>query len=367
MALLVGLGLGWWVEYSGEGRGSSFYNAATSADCDKNLGRRWLFFFQRYFTRQMCTAHDGPESWSGIEVAGSELRFFVIGDWGRDGWCCQTDVGYEMARAAEVVKPAFLLNVGDNFYQTGVASVDDEQWQTSWRGVYLDNYKSMETIPWLTVLGNHDYGRGDPTPQLQYAKREARWVLPDRQYTKLFHLPGGATVLFAFIDTTPTFYNYSKSLMKLFNVSYEQSRRNMEWLDQTLTDSNDDWKVVVSHHPILTRGSHSGEEKEGFDYLYEVLRPVLLKHKVAVLFSGHDHDMQHLDDGELQYVISGAGSQVRDLSDKLARASKAGRFGVGRQGFAICDIVGDLMHLQFVDYRGTMIYATNMTRTPWKR
>jgi tartrate-resistant acid phosphatase type 5 len=44
--------------------------------------------------------------------------------------------------------------------------------------------------------------------------------------------------------------------------------------------------------------------------LVEKLNPMLLKYKVAVYFSGHDHDMQHLNDSGVQYFLSGAGHLV---------------------------------------------------------
>jgi tartrate-resistant acid phosphatase type 5 len=46
------------------------------------------------------------------------------------------------------------------------------------------------------------------------------------------------------------------------------------------------------------------------DILVEKLNPMLLKYKVATYFSGHDHDMQHLNDSGVQYFLSGAGHLV---------------------------------------------------------
>ena len=37
---------------------------------------------------------------------------------------------------------------------------------------------------------------------------------------------------------------------------------------------------------------------------------MLIKYKVAAYFSGHDHDMQHLNDSGVQYFLSGAGHLV---------------------------------------------------------
>ena len=37
---------------------------------------------------------------------------------------------------------------------------------------------------------------------------------------------------------------------------------------------------------------------------------MLVKYEVAAYFSGHDHDMQHLNDSGVQYFLSGAGHLV---------------------------------------------------------
>jgi tartrate-resistant acid phosphatase type 5 len=58
-------------------------------------------------------------------------------------------------------------------------------------------------------------------------------------------------------------------------------------------------------HPVWSVGHHGPT-----DVLVEKLNPMLLKYKVAAYFSGHDHDMQHLNDSGVQYFLSGAGHLV---------------------------------------------------------
>lgn len=59
-------------------------------------------------------------------------------------------------------KLLFVGAVGDNFYATGLA--DDNHWAWQWKDVYgtADPTSSLFDIPWLAVLGNHDYGSADP-------------------------------------------------------------------------------------------------------------------------------------------------------------------------------------------------------------
>ena len=60
-----------------------------------------------------------------------------------------------------------------------------------------------------------------------------------------------------------------------------------------------------SIHAVWSVGHHGPT-----DVLVEKLNPMLVKYKVAAYFSGHDHDMQHLNDSGVQYFLSGAGHLV---------------------------------------------------------
>ena len=54
---------------------------------------------------------------------------------------------------------ACILSLGDNFYNDGVASVQDTMWTRAWSAVYLSFGPSLR-VPWHPVFGNHDYGYG---------------------------------------------------------------------------------------------------------------------------------------------------------------------------------------------------------------
>jgi tartrate-resistant acid phosphatase type 5 len=82
------------------------------------------------------------------------LTFAVIGDWGRQGSPSQRQVARQMGIACERDKAAFVVSVGDNFYERGVTSLDDSHWQQSFETVY--EAASLQ-VPWYVTLGNHDY------------------------------------------------------------------------------------------------------------------------------------------------------------------------------------------------------------------
>jgi acid phosphatase len=101
------------------------------------------------------------------------VSFLAVGDWGRDGEFLQVEVAKRMGQAAQALEAAFVISVGDNFYEDGVASVDDPKWKTSFEDVYTA--PSLQ-VPWYVALGNHDY-RGEAQAQLDYARTRpaGRW------------------------------------------------------------------------------------------------------------------------------------------------------------------------------------------------
>lgn len=109
----------------------------------------------------------------------------------------------------------FVINTGDNFYETGILDEDSEKVKNSWYDVY--NKNDLANIPWYGVLGNHDY-KGNAEAQLDISKVSddyKAWILEDRNYRVV-----KANVLFVFIDTTPLLESYRTDLSIAPNLEY---------------------------------------------------------------------------------------------------------------------------------------------------
>ena len=63
------------------------------------------------------------------------VQFIAVGDFGSGGKG-QRMIAQEMARKAAADSVWFVLVLGDNFYQDGVVSVTDEQWQSKFEQMY---------------------------------------------------------------------------------------------------------------------------------------------------------------------------------------------------------------------------------------
>ena len=98
------------------------------------------------------------------------LRFVSVGDWGIGSVAEEKNPGERAASeavadamAADVAAEgaAFVLALGDNFYQDGVANATDGLWERAWRGLWLAKRGgALAGRPWYAILGNHDYHQG---------------------------------------------------------------------------------------------------------------------------------------------------------------------------------------------------------------
>ena len=64
------------------------------------------------------------------------ITFIVVGDWGAEFLSEQDTVAAAMDRFSGEYGAQFVISTGDNFYQWGVDSINDEQFDEKWRWVY---------------------------------------------------------------------------------------------------------------------------------------------------------------------------------------------------------------------------------------
>jgi len=246
----------------------------------------------------------------------------------------QQNVATAMTDLARQRKPSFVVNTADNFYFAGVESTHDDLWNMMFEELYPD--ESLQ-IPWLSSLGNHDYGghdcdyclfhdsdvwshdprRGKPCSQamIDYdtehdwqwpSPKEVRWVLPmkgeDRWYMKSFKFPKANVTIDVFvIDTNKAHVSsqcYSscpkRFQSKCVDFFMRLWTRQRTWLLPALEQSKADWKMVVGHAP-----------PENFE---ASLMEEMSDRGVSVYMAGHVHQLRHdRDPSGIEAIISGSG------------------------------------------------------------
>jgi acid phosphatase len=296
------------------------------------------------------------ESVRADETYAGALNFGVIGDWGRYGRPDQAAVARQMGVSCERANASFMISVGDNFYEVGVASLQDPHWQHSFEGVYTA--KSLQ-VPWYVALGNHDYC-GQVQAQLDYAKDSPRWRMPARYWRQVMAVDAATNVEFFFIDTTPMMSEYARNAqnahmkVEFDALGQKYVPQQLDWLDQALASSTAPWKLVIGHHPIYSAGLGHGSEPD----LIEKLLPILHKHGVQAYFCGHDHDLQHLQTGPLHLILTGGGSEHRPVF-----AISETKFSRAASGFALASLRANELQVRLIDEKGTLLHTAVVPRT----
>ncbi len=287
-----------------------------------------------------------------IKSIPNSLQFFVLGDWGRKGEFLasnkevkdQESLALAMERVAEVIKPEFIISTGDNFYPAGVKSILDPRWKETFEDVYHGPNLHRR---WYVVLGNHDHG-GNVKAEIDYDKNKetGRWHLPSNYYSQVMTTTDGALVKFIFIDTTP--------------LVRGADAPQLNWLAKELADNSYDWKWVVGHHPLYS-GNHRTSEQTR---LKADIEQMLIDNHVDVYLCGHDHNLQYLKKGKINYFISGAGSEIY----KSKEVKELTQYVYCKEGvectsaFMVFSLQKSSFVIQMIDSRGQRVYTNTIEK-----
>jgi tartrate-resistant acid phosphatase type 5 len=282
-----------------------------------------------------------------VSAPAGSFDFLLIGDWGRGGNRIQRQVANAMGAWSEAHPARFVLSAGDNFYEFGVSSATDPAWRKSFEDVYVA--RALQ-VPWYVALGNHDY-RGNVEAQIEYSRRSARWRMPARYYTFTEPAGDGVRAQFFVLDTSPFLGTY-RSFFSFTKVAGQDTAAQLEWLAKGLAASTAEWKIVVGHHPICSSGPH-GDSKE----LVRDVRPLLERYGVAVYLNGHEHVLEHLRSGSVEYFTSGGGSEFTRVSpdSRVVWAEAVA-------GFMAFTVSPDALHVNVVDAAGSVRHAATVPR-----
>eukprot|EP00929_Paragymnodinium_shiwhaense_P084613 TRINITY_DN4525_c0_g1_i1.p1 TRINITY_DN4525_c0_g1~~TRINITY_DN4525_c0_g1_i1.p1 ORF type:complete len:542 (+),score=116.80 TRINITY_DN4525_c0_g1_i1:106-1731(+) len=253
----------------------------------------------------------------------------------------QQNVADAMAKFAQDNSPTAVINVGDNFYFGGVpvpggfadgftAMTADFAFNHSWREVYINNENDkagvMKTAPWLSIMGNHDYGGAgclaDWQAQVEFTEADPAkvWKMPYQYFATRVQADG------YFIDIFMNDVNHNdvggspdhsicqqhlcppngkKGIQK--NCENRMGRikdRNLEWLDTMLAKSTKEgarWQIVVGH--FIDQSN------------MESVQHLMRKHGSQLYVGGHTHAQAYYPNGPtsvqgVPVLLTGAGGGI---------------------------------------------------------
>lgn len=285
------------------------------------------------------------------EIKKGDVNLMVVSDLGRNGHYDQKTVAATMGRIAEEVGPDAVLALGDTHHYSGVQSVTDPLWMTNYELIY--SHPEL-MVNWYPVFGNHEY-RGNTQAVIDYSDVSRRWEMPARYYAKTFE-EDGTTVKVVFIDTTPLIDKYHKKADTYPDAAKQDVDTQLQWLDQTLADSPEDWVVVVGHHPIYAYTDKSESERTDMQKRVDT---ILRKHNVDMYICGHIHNFQHIrrPDSKIDYVVNTSGSLTR-----VPKKIDGTVFYSDSPGFSILTADKKNLRLNLLDKDGKTIHYIERTK-----
>jgi hypothetical protein len=312
--------------------------------------------------------NDSTDSGSPSQPGSGEsaTRFLVFGDTGR-GDSIQYKVAGTMKTVCEQRGGCqFGLMLGDNFYDSGVSSVIDSQWQSKFEKPY-----GPLGIPFYPVLGNHDYGNAgngiDPARaqnEIDYTQKSAQWQMLGSNYafTK-------GPISFVALDTQPIAQS-DRSASSAYPadqlaVMQQRTQEQLDAVPAQLAQATQPWKIVYGHHPYLSNGPHGNAGRydgssggAGAGTPMKEFVESRLCNQADVYFAGHDHSMQDL--GEVcgtQFIVAGAGADTTDITNR----NKA-LFQSTASGFLLGEATASTLTMTFFDENGKQLYSRTLSK-----
>ena len=249
------------------------------------------------------------------------LKFAVIGDFGTG-----ERPSYELAARMAALRARFpfelVITTGDNILERQSAASD-------FANKFERPFGSLlrAGVRFYASLGNHDH-KAD--------RRYEPWNMSGQRY-----------------------YTFAKRNVRFFALDTNRpDQPQLDWLEEALRRSTDEWKICYFHHPLYSSGETHGPSLE----LRVMLEPIFLRSGVDVVFSGHDHIYERLKPQKgIHYFVVGASGQ-RDTGIQPSDASAAS-FDRDRSFLAV-EVSGDTLSFHAVSRTGVIVDAGVIRRRP---
>ena len=263
----------------------------------------------------------GAHAQVALPTLPDSLKFAVIGDNG-DGSTGQYDVGRQMATERAAFPFEFVVMVGDNMY----GSQQPKDFVTKFQQPYAALLKTG--VSFHAAIGNHD-----SAATLTYEG---------------FNMGGRR------------YYTYTRKQVQFFVFDTNLlDREQLEWIDGTLSRSTAAWKIAYFHHPLYSNGDRHGSNTE----LRVALEPLLVRHGVRVVFTGHDHTYERLTPQQgITHFVEGSSGRLRKggLSPSPTTAASFDQ----DQTFMLVEVAGDELFFRTISRTGRTVDSGVIRRRP---
>ena len=344
-----------------------------------------VFFFLLILTTA-CTTYTpqyGKSIQNPIEKSTDSIeishRFYLIGDAGNaEEPAAQQLLQLFSAKANESDENATLIFLGDNVYPKGIpdsAKVEERKLAEEKLNFQLEIAKNFKGKA-VFIAGNHDWYSGYDGVQEQanlvntYLE-DTKAFLP-RKGCGIERLKINDEVVLLTIDSQWYLENWDNYPTINDDCDIKTKEAFLDEIKSELDKFQNQTIVLAIHHPLLSNSSHGGQlgsvEQQVFPFgkvplpivgsVFSLIRKTIgipqdlhskpyrelanrIKTEIydrdnVILVSGHEHNLQYVENGNIKQIISGAASKT-----DRARAVHPNDFSYGMHGYAILDIYKD--------------------------
>ena len=279
------------------------------------------------------------------------VRFVAMGATG-EGNAGQLQVAAAIQAKCAASGCDFVQLLGNNFYDSGVDSTSDSQWNSKFEVPYADI-----DLPFYAVLGNHDYGNAGAGSDAAKAQHQVdytavspggKWRMPAKHYHRSVN-----HVEFFALDST----------MQMFGTDAAQRTAVAGWL----AASTATWKIAFGLHSYRSNGQHGNAGTyEGIPGIPIVsgagvksFMDQIVCGNVDLHLSAFDHSLQWLQStcAGTELIVSGAGSKL----SALPRTNPV-HFQSSQLGFVYVVIDGNTLTAEFIDTAGTVLFTRSIVK-----
>jgi 3',5'-cyclic AMP phosphodiesterase CpdA len=241
----------------------------------------------------------------------SSLKFAAMGDNGT-GDQAQYDVAKQMSAAHQRFPFDLVIMLGDNMY----GGQKPEDFVKKFERPYADLLAAGVTF--RASLGNHD----QPT-----------------------------NVSYKFYNMDGRYYSYVRNNVRFVVLDSTQiDPKQLQWLESTLRNAKEEWKICYFHHPLYSDAARHGSSVD----LRVVLEPLFVKYGVNVVFSGHDHVYERVKAQKgIYYFVSGAAGQLR--KGNMRPDEETAAYFDQDQSFMLVEVVGADMYFNAISRGGKTV------------
>ncbi|SOV14242.1 secreted acid phosphatase [Plasmodium sp. gorilla clade G2] len=299
-----------------------------------------------------------------------QLRFASLGDWGKDTKGQILNAKY-FKQYIKNERVTFIVSPGSNFID-GVKGLNDPAWKNLYEDVYSEEKGDMY-MPFFTVLGTRDW-TGNYNAQLLkgqgiYIEKNGetsiekdadatnypKWIMPNYWYHYFTHftVSSGPSIVktghkdlaaaFIFIDTWVLSSNFPYK--KIHEKAWNDLKSQL-----SVAKKIADFIIVVGDQPIYSSGYSRGNS-----YLAYYLLPLLKEAQVDLYISGHDNNMEVIEDNDMAHVTCGSGSMSQG---KSGMKNSKSLFFSSDIGFCVHELSNNGIVTKFISSKkGEVIYT----------